>query len=47
VLVESVIIRPGAVSIEKVPVACAGYGVKRETEVNKIVIRNRDAMCRE
>jgi hypothetical protein len=38
---------PGAESIEKVPVACAEYGANKETEVNMIVIRNRDAMCRE
>jgi hypothetical protein len=38
---------PGAESIEKVPVADTGSGANKETEVNMIVIRNRDAMCRE
>ena len=27
--------------------ADTGRGAKRETEVSRIVIRNRDAMCRE
>ena len=47
--VESIIMELGVWVIESVspPLADTGRGAKRETEVSRIVIRNRDAMCRE